>query len=144
MVEAVGSCFSAWLKHRGGLGSGEVIRGVEQVLRVLAVDGTRLFAQWRSAGSSAGHIAEERGTILGWRRQHNGRGAYDYFAHPEGFKELTKGFNARQVADALMEMGVLVPGTDGGPSCVVKLPGVGSKRVYLLRPDAVEGSEVAA
>jgi len=54
-------------------------------------------------------------------------------AQPEAFnRELCAGHDARLSARALVEAGWLKPGTDGRPSQVVRIPGLGAVRLFIF------------
>jgi hypothetical protein len=53
---------------------------------------------------------------------------------PQTFrKEVCQGFDEKTVKNILIEAGLLLPGNDGKPSQVIRLPGLGSSRVYVVR-----------
>ncbi|MCY1382550.1 hypothetical protein D9M69_705830 [compost metagenome] len=52
---------------------------------------------------------------------------------PEAFRrELCSGHDARQSARELIAAGWIKPGTDGKPSQVVRIPGLGAVRLYVF------------
>jgi putative DNA primase/helicase len=60
----------------------------------------------------------------------------EYFVLVEVFRdEICKGYNHKEVARLLIELGLLMPDSDGGPTRKERLPGFGPCRVYRFRPE---------
>jgi hypothetical protein len=52
---------------------------------------------------------------------------------------MCQGFDEKTVKNVLIAARLLIPGKDGKPSQVLRLPGLGSSRVYVIRyPDEEE------
>jgi hypothetical protein len=62
---------------------------------------------------------------------------------PAGWKEMTKGFDSAAIAKAMVERDLIIPGKDGKPTTVTRLPGHGSMRFYRLAAlaDVAEGED---
>ena len=128
--EASEVCFKAWLAQRGGTNAGEEIRGVEQVSRLLETEGELRFAVWRD-NYKEDIVEETRNKMLGWRRV-NTQKNWDFYAHASGFAELTSGFNKKQITQALIAKGILLPGENGEATVRERIPHHGQQRVYRL------------
>jgi putative DNA primase/helicase len=58
----------------------------------------------------------------------------EFLVLPETFRqEVCQGFDEKTVKKVLIKAGLLLPGNDKKPSQVVRLPGLGSSRVYVIR-----------
>lgn len=124
-------CFNDWLTQRGGISSAEVIRGIEQIVATLRMDGLRLFDEWREKGGVSA-VEGAKATCYGWRKLEGG--IWEYYAHAEGFTNLLHGFDRTQLVPALIERGLLVPDPKGKSSVLRTIPGQDKQRYYHLRP----------
>ena len=124
---AVSTCLTAWIVHRGGVGSGEFERGIAAVLGFLERHGAARFSDWEHAGERIVNRA-------GFRRR-DGQDRIDYLFHAEGWKDACEGFNPRDVARACAERGLLEVVQESGRSRYqknVKVPGQGTERFYII------------
>ena len=64
-----------------------------------------------------------------------------FYFLPEGWKTACKGYDAGAIAKELVARGILEAGSDGKTSKLVKLPGLGPRRCYVIRSDAFAESE---
>lgn len=128
-------CFRAWLRQRGGVGS---------------ADTTALLSQVRAFFESHGdsrledmHAPESALTVrdrAGYRRR-NALGLTEYLVLQEAFRrELCSGHDARHAARSLAEAGWLKPDKAGKASQVVRVPGIGSMRMYVFDAQQVHDS----
>ncbi|HEL5307442.1 TPA: hypothetical protein UOJ22_000698, partial [Stenotrophomonas maltophilia] len=68
-------------------------------------------------------------------------GVTEYMVLQEAFnRELCGGFDSRLAARTLMEAGWLKPSGDGRPSQVVRIPGLGTVRLFIFDPRRVHDS----
>jgi uncharacterized protein (DUF927 family) len=129
---AAGVCFQAWIETRGGTGALEASRGVAQVRRFFQENGRSRF---EGAGDNlSGAQIRDR---AGFRKQVEtlGEEGWEYLAFPETFThEICAGFDSKALARELVRLGLLLPGTDGKTSRLVKLPGMKKSRFYVFTP----------
>jgi putative DNA primase/helicase len=59
---------------------------------------------------------------------------WEYFATPEGFREMCGGSNPQAVARELIRRGILQPDSNGKSARSLAVPGHGRKRLYHIRP----------
>lgn len=146
-MAAAAECFDFWLKQRGGTENAESIRGVEQVVRLLRIDGMRMFTEWDEEAVGGGATYNTKSSLWGWRRKlrdrETGEPIWEFFAHAEGFESLIQGGSRKQIVEALKTKGVLVPGKDE-PSTVQLVPGVGRTRLYHLRLHTYDDGQPAS
>jgi len=124
-------CFQAWLAQRGGTNAGEEIRGVEQVVRLLQLDGEQRFVSWDDGPNGHQSVEEAKSRMLGWRKLEKGYN-WTFYAHASGFAELISGFNRNQIVSALIAKGILKPGENGEPTVRERIPHHGQQRIYRL------------
>jgi putative DNA primase/helicase len=125
-LQAVRTCFDAWLALRGGVGAAEDAAIVEQVMFFLEQHGQSRFQDVDRPDA----MCVNR---VGFRQAMEGGTAYSIL--PESFKaEVCKGHDAKRAAAVLLERGILLPGE--GRNLMRKpsapLPGYGRKRCYVL------------
>lgn len=134
-LNAVKSCFAAWLAMRGGTGPAEDAALLEKVMFFIEQHGTSRFQDVDNPAATCINR-------VGFRRKVEG--GTEFLVLPESFKaEVCKGHNVRRAAEVLLEKGLLLPG-DGRnlmkkPS--VDLPGYGRKRCYTILIQG-EGTDV--
>jgi putative DNA primase/helicase len=126
----VRACFNAWLEGFGA-GHREDTAIVEQVRIFIERHGAARFQAWEADG---GHIPNRAGF---WRDENDAR---QYLILPGVFKdEVVSGFTAKHAAEVLKSQGMLIPGEDGRAQRKVRLPGMGSTRVYcIVLPEEVQ------
>lgn len=150
-MKQAGTCFQAWLDHRGGEGNQEERAMLYQVRGFLERHGEGRFSDWRRSIAKDTH-ANRVGNRAGWRRlvdrdsgrlidppEDGGRINDDtiteYLILPGVFKdEVCKGFNARSVAKLLASRGYLKTEADGRFDPKVKPPGESYQRMYHVLP----------
>lgn len=123
---AAKKCFEAWLKHRGGVGAGDITHGIRQVRRFLELHGTSRFSEINDT------FERTVSNRAGFREHVIGQHSNDYFVFSEVFRaEVCCGYDATIIARALSERGVLVK--EGRQLTVKKkLPGMDRPRVYHI------------
>ncbi len=153
-MQQAGTCFDAWLNHRGGEGNQEERAMLMQVRGFLEMHGEARFSDWRRSVSKDTH-ANRVMNRAGWRRlveRENGRvveapdeGGYlgddvvtEYLILPQVFRaECCKGFNSRTVAKLLTARGYLKPDKDRA-DIQIKPPGESKQRMFHILPTIFE------
>jgi putative DNA primase/helicase len=135
--EGVGTCFQAWLEKRGTSGDGETRSGISQIRRFIEQHGESRFTEWDGGPASARTINR-----AGFRRTTNGM--TDWFVLPETFRsELCIGHDPKNLAKVLVQRKLLIPGNDGRPASLHRLPGTSKpSRVYHFSSEILEGTDV--
>ncbi|SEN22392.1 Uncharcterized protein, DUF927 family [Nitrosospira multiformis] len=126
-THAARTCFAAWLEAFGGSGNREERAILAQVRAFFETHGASRFEDISAT------IDQRIPKRAGFYRSgiKDGR---EFLVLPEAFRmEVCQGFDEKTVKKVLMEAGVLLPGNDGKPSQVVRLQGLGSSRVYVIR-----------
>lgn len=140
---AAAACFTAWIEARGGKGPAEVTEGIARVRAFLEAHGmSRFEPAWET--DATGQPVESR-TInrVGFRRK-DALDQWEFYAMAEGFKEMTKGFNSKELAAELVKAGMLLADNNGKTSKSVKVPGHGLARLYHFPANALcDGTEDA-
>lgn len=138
-VSAAAKCFQAWLRNRGGVGALELQQGVAQVKAFFLKHGSSRFEIW---GENESSVTYNR---AGFRRK-DSNGAWAYYVPKAIFdNEIAKGFDARRLLNEFKRLGLLIPGSDGSPSRVVRDPAIGkTSRYYHFRADIVGDSVTEA
>ena len=111
----------------------EIEEGVQQVRAVIERDGSSHFQPWSEPER---RIAHRLGFVKGSNHE-----LRTFYFLPEGWKTACQGYDPGAIARELVARGVLEAGSDGKTSKVVKLPGLGSRRCYVLRSDAFTESD---
>jgi putative DNA primase/helicase len=154
-VKAAETCFKAWIARRGHSGSAEAHGGVEAVRDFLQKHGmSRFVPAWEEqemarkheelvrinleAGNGARPPAPLRPPIppreaCGFRRMVGDDLGWEFYVNDAGWAEMCAGFNPKTLAKTLIEIGVLLPGTDKGRiKTLHTIPGHGRGRHYLI------------
>lgn len=123
-VKASKRCFDDWLTNRAGPGSHERGAMLSQVRGFLEAHGASRFERFGAT------VEQKIVNRVGFIRT---VGDLDEYMIPaESFKEVCRGFNHRQVAALLAEIGALVPNEDGKNAQTCRLPGMGPTRTYIV------------
>lgn len=150
-MKQAGTCFDAWLHHRGGEGNQEERAMLMQVRGFLEMHGEARFSDWRRSVAKDTH-ANRVMNRAGWRRlmdKDSGRlvdaapdeGGYlsdeivtEYLVLSQVFKnEVCKGFNPRTVAKLMAGRGYLK--TEKEHFAVkIKPPGEAYQRMFHILP----------
>lgn len=132
--QAVKRCFDAWLVGRGGTGAMEEWRAIEQVRRILERDGDSRFDPLGGNTDPNLDGTEDIRNRLGYKKR-NAQDLWEYWVLPEMYKsELCLGFDTKFVTKTLKDRGYLKVGSDGKTQVTMNLPGIGSKKVYVILP----------
>ncbi|MBO1361925.1 DUF927 domain-containing protein [Acetobacter sacchari] len=145
-IRAAGACFASWLEDRGGTGAGEDSKAIAQVRAFIEQHGESRFTDLSRAQNALVGDGIEPRTInrAGFKRkavtEHDER--WEYLFLPETWKgEVCKGLDASLVAKVLIHAGFLVPDNQGKSAQLVRLPGHGRSRVYLVSGDIMGGGD---
>ncbi len=133
-------CLNAWLNERGGAGNYEGDAIVARLRQVIERFGESRFTRWESAAAKIDEHGPRTIDRLGFRKSLE-RGSGDeahttntYYVLPEAWRsEVFKGMNINAVNKELLRRGVLEPGSDGKASSLVRLPGLGPQRCYIVK-----------
>lgn len=128
--KAVTKCYNAWIEQRGGTGAAEVRDALDRLRHFIEANGSSRFRWWEDEKEKICNRA-------GFRRKIDAD-AVDYYFLPSVFNaEICAGHNRKQVVSALIEIGVLVPGSGGKYSASYTVTGEGKMRLYRLRTAAL-------
>lgn len=123
---AAAVCFRAWLNRRGSIGDHEIEAGIRQVVAYIEAHGSSRFEAAWDAG------AERVINRSGFRRREE-NSPWQYMVLPEQWRnEVTKGCDASGVARAMADRGLIIAAGDGKLPKLVKVPGYGTMRLYVL------------
>ena len=141
-------CLNAWLNERGGAGNYEGDAIVARLRQVIERFGESRFTRWESAAAKIDEHGPRTIDRLGFRKSlEHGLGdelhtTNTYYVLPEAWRsEVFKGMNINAVNKELLRRGVLEPGSDGKASSLVRLPGLGPQRCYIV--NTVPGTDVS-
>ncbi|SOB49516.1 DUF927 domain-containing protein [Pseudomonas lundensis] len=133
-------CLNAWLNERGGAGNYEGDAIVARLRQVIERFGESRFTRWESAAAKIDEHGPRTIDRLGFRKSlEHGMGdelhtTNTYYVLPEAWRsEVFKGMNINAVNKELLRRGVLEPGSDGKASSLVRLPGLGPQRCYIVK-----------
>lgn len=132
----VEKCLRAWLDCRGGTEPVEIIDGVRQVLTFLQLHGAGRFEPWGDGLDGTDPWAKHVDRRLGWRKLSD-RKQWEYYVTPGGWREMTTGYDAAEIARAMIERKMLVPDAGGKSAKSVKPPGYAKQRLYHIPAEAL-------
>ncbi|SEG02833.1 hypothetical protein SAMN05216403_12330 [Nitrosospira multiformis ATCC 25196] len=126
-IHAAHTCFAVWLEAFGGSGNREERAILAQVRAFFETHGASRFEDINAT------IDQRIPKRAGFYRNGIKEGR-EFLVLPQVFrKEVCEGFDEKTVKKVLLNAGLLLPGNDGKPSQVVRLQGLGSSRVYVIR-----------
>jgi len=146
-------CLSAWLNERGGAGNLEGDAILARLRQIIERFGESRFTRWETAAAKIDEHGPRTIDRLGFRKTlEHGMGdtmhtTHTYYVLPEAWRsEIFRGMNINAVNKELLHRGVLEPGSDGKASSLVRLPGLGPQRCYIVKtiPGTDEGEARAA
>jgi putative DNA primase/helicase len=120
-------CFNAWIEAFGDNGDREGRYIVAHARAFFEMHGASRFEDIRATNEQRVH------NRVGFfrDRENNSR---EFLVLPEAFRsEICQGFNEKTVKRKLIEACLLLTSKDGQPSQNVRLPGLGSTKVYVFR-----------
>ena len=132
---AIRQCFKSWMDGRGTQGNTEPAAMIAQVRGFLEAHGESRFTPWESDEKTP-----RTNNRAGYRKEtDNGP---EYYIEREAFRhEVAKGFDAAQVARALIGIGALMPETGGVVTRKERLPDKRHVRVYRITPALWEAEQ---
>ena len=123
--------FGEWLKKRGTVGSLEATEALRQVRAILERDGASRFVPWNEPSKVVSQC-------MGVVKREDDR--VTFYVLPEAFRnELAKGFDAKFLAQQLHETGALITGDGYHLAAKPRLPGMGSRRCYIIDGNTLFG-----
>jgi uncharacterized protein (DUF927 family)/phage/plasmid primase-like uncharacterized protein len=126
-VTAAHKCFAAWLEAFGGTGNREDRNILSQVRAFFEAHGASRFEDIHATG-------EQRVINRAGFHRTGANGEREFLVLPEAFKrDVCAGFSEKTAKDALIAAGMLTVGTGGKSAQLVRLPGLGPTRCYVLR-----------
>ena len=133
-------CYSAWLDSRGDNSASEEIRALAQVREYLERNGESRFPVMQVGIED--NVGQHTINRTGFR-QILDDASTEYWVLPEMFRtEICNGFDPKLVTRVLRERGHLEVDGAGKTSINKKLPGIGSQRVYIIKPTLMQSGEV--
>lgn len=133
-------CLNAWLNERGGAGNYEGDAILARLRQVIERFGESRFTRWESTAAKIDEHGPRTIDRLGFRKSlEHGLGdelhtTNTYYVLPEAWRsEVFKGMNINAVNKELIRRGLLEPGKDGKASSLVRLPGLGPQRCYIVK-----------
>ena len=139
-LAAAGICFRAWLGARGGVEPAEVTDGIAAVRGFVSAHGESRFSPAWERGTDPIRIHN----LAGYRKQvETGDGsAWDYYVTPQAWAEVCSGYEKRALAKIMAERGLLkTPRTGSHFAEYVRVPGQGTRRLYHLSAQILEGDD---
>ncbi|MCW0923241.1 DUF927 domain-containing protein [Pseudomonas sp. RG1] len=146
-------CLNAWLHERGGAGNFEGDAILARLRQVIERFGESRFTRWESAAAKIDEHGPRTIDRLGFRKTlEHGMGdtmhtTNTYYVLTEAWRsEIFRGMNLTAVNKELLQRGVLEPSSDGKASSLVRLPGLGQQRCYIVKaiPGPDDGEARAA
>jgi uncharacterized protein (DUF927 family) len=126
-TQAALKCFAAWLEGNGGNGNREERAILSQVRAFFEAHGASRFEDLSAT------IDQRIPNRVGFYRTGE-NGEREFLIPTEAFRrEVCKGVDDKTAVMVLRNSGLLIPAKDGKPSRVVRLPGLGTPRVYVIR-----------
>ncbi|CAP57543.1 DUF927 domain-containing protein [Gluconacetobacter diazotrophicus] len=146
-MKAAGVCFQAWLSERGSVGASEDVKAIEQVRAFIEQHGESRFTNLTPDPTTGDDRTDDRVRTInraGFKRRVTTQdgGRWEYLILPVMWKtEVCKGLDAANVAKVLRDAGYLTPGSDGKGARVVKIPGEGPSRAYVVSGSIMGGDD---
>jgi uncharacterized protein (DUF927 family) len=140
-ISAARECFLAWIEHRGGTENFEAEEAIRHVRRYIENHAESRFTPWDEVIDPDGYNGLSRTVNRAGFRRRGDDDSIRYYVFPEVFRrEICQGMDAKEVAKVLLERGFLIPGNDGKPQSVQRLPGIATPtRVYLITSAILSG-----
>ncbi|QKG66360.1 DUF927 domain-containing protein [Pseudomonas sp. B14-6] len=145
-------CLNAWMNERGGAGNFEGDAILARLRQVIERFGESRFTRWESAAAKIDEHGPRTIDRLGFRKTlEHGLGdslhtTNTYYVLPESWRsEIFRGMNINAVNKVLLQRGALEPGSDGKAYSLVRLPGLGPQRCYIVKTiPGMDESEASA
>ena len=124
---AAHKCFAAWLHAFGGTGNREERSILSQVRAFFEAHGASRFEDVHATGDT--RIINRAGFY-----RNLADGEREFIVLSESFRrEVCQGFDEKMAKIALIKAGVLIPGKDKKPSQLLRLPGIGATKAYVMK-----------
>jgi len=139
-MRAAGICFAAWIANRGGVEAAEDRDGVAAVRTFLSAHGlSRFLPAWEPANG----FEVKPSNLAGFRkRDSEDPDAWDFFITSEAWPEVAAGFNKVALSETLEKRALLIaPENAKARSKMVKVPGMGPRRVYQISHKIFDGDD---
>lgn len=134
-MNAAKTCFSAWLKQRGGNESHEDITILKQIRLFFEMRGEDRFTLINRSTADDDR-APKTLNRAGYRKHStkiDGEFMTEYFVFPEVFRsEICSGIDYKKACALLKKLGCLKPEGDAGYTRSERLPDAGKVRVYVI------------
>ncbi|MBL0318570.1 MAG: DUF927 domain-containing protein [Alphaproteobacteria bacterium] len=128
VIQAVGTCFKAWLDDRGSVASLESEQGIAHIRAFFESNAASRFATMEDIFNKENRIINQ----AGFKRK-NHEGHYEFFVYPQVFqKEICKGMDHKAMCHELVKLKMLVPGDGNRFVKNQRLPEVGVKKMYCF------------
>ena len=135
-MEAVATCFQAWIEERGGSQALETEQAISQVRGFIEAHHASRFITITDSGGQVDRVQN----VAGYKRE-SVTGGYEFFVLGDPFrKEMCKGLDHKQVCEALIGEGHLLQ-TEATKFVSKHTLPIGRKRVYHLAPSILLGGE---
>lgn len=120
-------CFRSWLEAFGGNGNREGRAIADHARAFFEMHGASRFEDMRATEAQRVH------NRVGFFRNGD-NGAREFLVLAQAFRsEICDGFNEKTVKRVLIDASMLIPSKDGQPSQNIRLPGLGSTKVYVFK-----------
>jgi putative DNA primase/helicase len=139
-TRAAVECFRSWVANRGGVEAAEDKDGVAAVRAFLSAHGlSRFVPAWETSGLDQKVI-----NLAGFRkRAAEDDDTWDYFITSEAWPEVAAGFNKAALSETLVKRTFLIaPDKGRHRSKMVKVPGIGSRRLYHISHKIFDGGDI--
>ncbi len=128
-MRAAVACFKSWLAVRGGAGAAEDKEAISVVTVFVALHGSSRFERLDKDPTKEPLIINRAGYV-----RKTSRGEQEFLVLASVWRqELCKGIDSTRAAKVLKDAGLLMPGKDGRLARLVRIPGRGPTRVYVVR-----------
>ena len=143
--QSAGTLYRDWLRQRGGAGNEEDRQILRQVRLFFEQHGESRFTRWNSEDAVVDDHGPKTLARCGFRktevRCEDGRSGGEksmentYYVFRQSWaSEILKGLDLKRANRLLLDLGALLPGNDGKASRMLRLPGMGADRVYVVLP----------
>jgi len=140
VISATGACFKAWMGERGGDQALEDVRALVQVRAFLERHGESRFSSTSEYSSTMCY--ESRTNQRAGHKHVLRDGIVDYWVFPEAYhSDVCDGLDHKLVTRILKQHGYLELDNKGSSTITKKIPGIGNKRVYVIKAAILQDEE---
>lgn len=137
----VRQCYLAWLEARGDGSASEEIRALAQVIEYIECNGESRFTIMQEGFED--NVGQRTINRTGFRKILDD-GSTEFWVLPEMYRtEMCRGFDPKLVTRVLKERGHLEVDRAGKTSIVKQVPGMGTQRVYVIKPSLMQSGDEA-